>query len=178
MTCSHDAVQGMLDAHRTRSASHLPALNEPQVNGLMNQGTVMLARRNAPMLNGVRGLFEVVVMVAAKTSFRATLIRLQSKLTVNVLSFQQATMGALEQLFDEAPDMNLIVLSALKKQAAVERSLFLGVSAATSREWSPVTRKRRWLGRIYVAPGAGAQATRSAVENQQMNEINNRSPQA
>lgn len=99
----------------------------------MKQGTVLLADRHSPMLEGVRSLleecFEVVVMVADEPSLFEAVQRLQPACAIVDVSFPCSARDAdhiVSLLHQRAPDLKLIALSVHDERAVAERVLELG----------------------------------------------------
>ena len=99
----------------------------------MKQGTVLLADRHPPMLEGVRslleGCFEAVVMVADEASLWQAVQGLQPACAVVDVSFPcrgQDADNVVSLLHQRAPDLKLIVLGVHDERAVAERVLELG----------------------------------------------------
>ncbi len=99
----------------------------------MKQGTVLLADRHSPMLEGVRSLledcFEVVVMVADEASLLQAVQRLQPACAIVDVSFPLSDRSAgnvVSLLHQRAPDLKVIALSVHDERAVAERVLELG----------------------------------------------------
>jgi DNA-binding NarL/FixJ family response regulator len=99
----------------------------------MKQGTVLLADRHSPMLEGVRnlleGCFQAVVMVADEASLFQAVQRLQPACVVVDVSFpcSDRDVGNIVGLLHQrAPDLKLIALSVHDERAVAERVLELG----------------------------------------------------
>ena len=102
----------------------------------MKQGTVLLADRHPPMLEGVRslleGCFEAVVMVADEASLWQAVQGLQPACAIVDVSFPcrgQDADNVVSLLHQRAPDIKLIVLGVHDERAVAERVLELGALA-------------------------------------------------
>jgi len=99
----------------------------------MKHGTVLLADRHSPMLEGVRnlleGCFEVVVMVADEPSLFQAIERLQPACAIVDVSFPLSDRSA-DNVFcllhQRAPDLKVIALSVHDERAVAQRVLELG----------------------------------------------------
>ena len=99
----------------------------------MKQGTVLLADRHSPMLEGVRnlleGCFQAVVMVADEASLFEAVQRLQPECAIVDVSFPLSDRfvgGIISLLHQRAPDLKLIALSVHDERVVAERVLELG----------------------------------------------------
>jgi DNA-binding NarL/FixJ family response regulator len=99
----------------------------------MKQGTVLLADRHSPMLEGVRslleGCFEAVVMVADEASLWQAVKGLHPACAIVDVSFPLSNGSAgnvISLLHQRVPDLKLIALSVHDERAVAERVLELG----------------------------------------------------
>ena len=99
----------------------------------MRQGTVLLADRHSPMLEGVRnlleGCFQAVVMVADEASLLQAVQRLQPACAIVDISLPCSNADAdniVSLVHRRAPDLKLIALSVHDERAVAERVLELG----------------------------------------------------
>ena len=99
----------------------------------MKLGTVLLADRHSPMLEGVRslleGCFQAVVMVADEASLLQAVQGLQPACAIVDVSFpcgSRAGDNVVSLLHRRAPDLKLIVLSVHDERAVAQRVLELG----------------------------------------------------
>lgn len=99
----------------------------------MKQGTVVLADRHSPMLEGVRSLlegrFQAVVMVADEASLFQAIQGLQPACVIVDVSFPLSDRSAgnvVSLLHELAPDLKLIALSVHDERAVAQRVLELG----------------------------------------------------
>ena len=99
----------------------------------MKQGTVLLADRHSPMLEGVRnlleGYFQAVVMVADEASLWQAVQGLHPACVIVDVSFPCCSRDAdnvVSLLHKRAPDLKLIALSVHDEWAVAERVLELG----------------------------------------------------
>ena len=99
----------------------------------MKQGTVLLADRHSPMLEGVRNLlegrFQAVVMVADEASLFQAVQGLQPTCAIVDVSFPLSDGSAgnvISLLHQRVPDLKLIALSVHDERAVAERVLELG----------------------------------------------------
>lgn len=99
----------------------------------MRHGTVLLADRHSPMLEGVRslleGCFQVVVMVADEASLFQAVQRLQPVCAIVDVSFpcsDRDVSNIVSVLRQRAPDLKLIALSIHNERTVADRVLELG----------------------------------------------------
>jgi DNA-binding NarL/FixJ family response regulator len=99
----------------------------------MKQGTVLLADRHSPMLEGIRnlleGCFQAVVMVADEASLFQAVQGLQLACAIVDISFpcsDRSAVNVVSLLHRHAPDLKLIALSIHDERAVAERVLELG----------------------------------------------------
>lgn len=131
----------------------------------MKHGTVLVADRHSPMLEGVRSLleerFESLVMVADEISLLQAAEKLQPDVAVVDVSFPvSGTKHALAVLRERFPQMQLIALSIHDDPVAVERVLSYGASAfvlkrAAATDLLPALQEVS-AGLVYVSPAARA----------------------
>lgn len=129
----------------------------------MKQGTVLLADRHSPMLEGVRSLleetFESVVMVADESSLYQAAEKMSPDVAVVDVSFPvSARKNVVAALRERFPDLKLIALSVHDEPVAVERVLSSGASAFVLKR-SATTDLLPALqdvlaGRVYISPAA------------------------
>ena len=130
----------------------------------MRHGTVLLADRHSPMLEGVRdlleGCFEAVIMVADESSLFQAIDKLQPACVVVDVSFP-CSAGANENvvslLHKRLPSLKLVVLSVHDERVVAERVLELGAAGFVLKR-SAVTDllpaiDAVLLGGTYVSPG-------------------------
>lgn len=101
----------------------------------MKRGTVLLADRHSPMLEGLRvlleGCFEAVIMVADEPSLFRALDKLQPVCVVVDLSFpheEHASDNIVSLLHQRVPGLALVAISVHDERVVAERSLELGAS--------------------------------------------------
>jgi DNA-binding NarL/FixJ family response regulator len=99
----------------------------------MKYGSVILADRHQDMLEGIRGLlevmFETVVMVADKASLFDTAEKINPDLAVVDLSLPVSSeINIARQLKDRFPDLKIIILSVHDEQTVVSEIMNAGVS--------------------------------------------------
>ncbi len=99
----------------------------------MKYGSVILADRHQNMLEGIRGLlevmFETVVMVADKASLFDTAEKINPDLAVVDLSLPVSSeINIARQLKDRYPDLKIIILSVHDEQTVVSEIMNVGVS--------------------------------------------------
>ena len=99
----------------------------------MKYGSVILADRHQDMLEGIRGLlevmFETVVMVADKASLFDTAEKIKPDLAVVDLSLPVSSeINIARQLKDRFPDLKIIILSVHDEQTVVSEIMNAGVS--------------------------------------------------
>jgi DNA-binding NarL/FixJ family response regulator len=99
----------------------------------MKYGSVILADRHQNMLEGIRGLlevmFETVVMVADKASLFDTAEKINPDLVVVDLSLPVSSeINIARQLKDRYPDLKIIILSVHDEQTVVSEIMNVGVS--------------------------------------------------
>ena len=99
----------------------------------MKYGSVILADRHQDMLEGIRGLlevmFETVVMVADKASLFDTAEKINPDLAVVDLSLPVSSeINIARQLKDRFPDLKIIILSVHDEQTVVSEIMNVGVS--------------------------------------------------
>jgi DNA-binding NarL/FixJ family response regulator len=99
----------------------------------MKQGTVLLADRHSPMLEGVRnlleGCFQAVVMVADEASLFRAAQGLQPACAIVDVSFpcSDGDVGnVVSRLHRLAPDLKVIAISVHDERVVAERMLELG----------------------------------------------------
>ena len=130
----------------------------------MKTGTVLLADRHSPMLEGVRtlleGRFEAVVMVADESSLFQAVEKLQPACAVVDVSFPcsaDSNENIVSLLHKRVPGLKLVVLSVHDERAVVERVLELGATGFVLKR-SAVTDLLPAIdavlaGGTYVSPG-------------------------
>ena len=99
----------------------------------MKYNSVILADRHQDMLEGIRGLlevmFETVVMVADKASLFDTAEKIKPDLAVVDLSLPVSSeINIARQLKDRFPDLKIIILSVHDEQTVVSEIMNAGVS--------------------------------------------------
>lgn len=99
----------------------------------MKYGSVILADRHQNMLEGIRGLlevmFETVVMVADKASLFDTAEKINPDLAVVDLSLPVSSeINIARQLKDRYPDLKIIILSVHDEETVVSEIMNVGVS--------------------------------------------------
>ncbi len=99
----------------------------------MKYGSVILADRHQNMLEGIRGLlevmFETVVMVADKASLFDTAEKINPDLAVVDLSLPVSSeINIARQLKDRSPDLKIIILSVHDEETVVSEIMNVGVS--------------------------------------------------
>jgi DNA-binding NarL/FixJ family response regulator len=99
----------------------------------MRLGTVLLADRHSPMLEGVRSLlegrFEAVVMVADEASLFQAVQRLQPDCVIVDVSLPCSVLTSDNIVFvlhQHSPDLKLIALSVHNERTVAERVIELG----------------------------------------------------
>jgi DNA-binding NarL/FixJ family response regulator len=99
----------------------------------MKRGTVLLADRHSPMLEGLRvlleGYFDAVIMVADESSLYRAVERLQPECAVVDLSFphlERANDNIISVLRERVPGLAIIALSVHDEPVVAERTLELG----------------------------------------------------
>ena len=99
----------------------------------MKYGSVILADRHQNMLEGIRGLlevmFETVVMVADKASLFDTTEKINPDLAVVDLSLPvSGEINIARQLKDKYPELKIIILSVHDEKTVVSEMMLSGVS--------------------------------------------------
>ena len=99
----------------------------------MKYGSVILADRHQNMLEGIRGLlevmFETVVMVADKASLFDTTEKINPDLAVVDLSLPvSGEINIARQLKDKYPELKIIILSVHDEKTVVSEIIDSGVS--------------------------------------------------
>ena len=99
----------------------------------MKYGSVIIAVRHQNMLEGIRGLLEVmfesVVMVADKTSLFESVKKIKPDLVVADLSFPvSGEINIARQLKDTYPDLKIIILSVHDEKTVAKEIMASGVS--------------------------------------------------
>lgn len=131
----------------------------------MNHGTVLLADRHSPMLEGIRSLleerFESVVMVADESSLLRTTERLGPDVAMVDVSFPlTGGRNVIAVLRDRFPELKLIALSIHDDPVAVERILSSGAAAFVLKRTATTdllpALQEVFAGRVYVSPAARA----------------------
>jgi DNA-binding NarL/FixJ family response regulator len=147
----------------------------------MKRGTVLLADRHSPMLEGVRSLLEErcqsVVMVADESSLLQAAEKMRPEMAVVDVSFPVGgAKNAVGLLRERFPDMKLIALSVYDDSVAVDRILSIGASAfvlkrSAATDLSPAL-DAVIAGRTYVSPGAKSHLKGPHIGDQE--EVKNR----
>ena len=116
----------------------------------MKQGTVWLADRHSPMLEGVcnllEGCFQAVVRVADEASLFEAVQRLQPECAIVDVSFPLSDGSGgniISHLHRRAPELKLITLSVHNERAVAERVLELGLLVLSSRARRSAICRRR-----------------------------------
>jgi len=111
---------------------------------VMSEGTVLLADRHSPMLEGLRALleerFEAVIMVADEASLVRAIEKLQPVCAIVDMSFPCAASkhgsNIVSVLHARDDNLKLIALSVHDEPSVAQRALELGAAGFVIKGWA------------------------------------------